>query len=120
MDRVILKVKQGEELNISFTVKQGNDPFNLDGYNIIVEAKYSPTVKSKTLFRKVITTTTDSTNEGVILYPNLGEFVIHLNKEDTSFPIGEYSLVIAVQNNFEENIISSSNCSSAVYEICPQ
>lgn len=120
MDRVVLKVKQGEELNLSFTVKQGNNPFNLSGYNVIVEAKYAPTVKSKTLFRKVLTPNSDSTDMGIILYPNLGEFVLHLNKEDTSFPIGEYSLVIAVQNDFEENIISSSNCTSAVYEICPQ
>jgi hypothetical protein len=52
--------------------------------------------------------------------PNQGQFTLHLTKEDTSFPIGEYYLVIAIQNDSEENIISSTNCTTAVYEICAQ
>lgn len=120
MDRVQLKVKQGEELNISFTIKQGNNPFNLSGYNVLVQVKNNPTVKSKPLVDKVITTTSDANDIGIISYPDLGEFNLHLNKEDTSFPIGEYYLIIAIKNENEENIISSSNCTTAVYEICAQ
>jgi hypothetical protein len=120
MDRVYLKVKQGEELGIGFTIKQGGRPFNLDGYNVLVQVKNNPTVKSKALVDKVITTVSNEEEVGIIDSPNLGKFTLHLTKEDTSFPIGEYYLVIAIQNDREENIISSTNCTTAVYEICAQ
>ena len=120
MDRVCLKVKQGEELNIGFTIKQGGNPFDLSRYNVLVQVKNNPTVKSKALIDKVITTVSDDNEAGVITMPNLGQFTLHLTKEDTSFPIGEYYLVIAIQNDSEENIISSTNCTTAVYEICEQ
>ena len=120
MDRVDLKVKQGEELNIGFTIKQGGNPFNLSGYNVLVQVKNNPTVKSKAIVDKVITSVSDDNEVGVITMPNQGQFTLHLTKEDTSFPIGEYYLVIAIQNDSEENIISSTNCTTAVYEICAQ
>lgn len=120
MDRVVLKVKQGEELNIGFTIKQGGRPFNLSGYNVLVQVKNNPTVKSKAIVDKVITNVSDDNIVGIITMPNQGQFTLHLTKEDTSFPIGEYYLVIAIQNDNEENIISSTNCTTAVYEICAQ
>lgn len=120
MDRVYLKVKQGEELNIGFTIKQGGQPFNLSGYNVLVQVKNNPTVKSKAIVDKIITTVSDGTDVGIIDYPNQGQFTLHLTKEDTSHPIGEYYLIIAIQNDNEENIISSTNCTTAVYEICAQ
>lgn len=120
MDRVYLKVKQGEELNIGFTIKQGEQPFNLSAYNVIVQVKNNPTVKSKAIVNKIITTVSDGEDVGVINEPSLGKFILHLNKEDTSHPIGEYYLVIAIQNETEENIISSTNCTTAIYEICEQ
>ena len=120
MDRVYLKVKQGEELNIGFTIKQGNQPFNLSEYNVLVQVKNNPTVKSKAIVDKIITTVSNGDDVGIINEPNLGEFMLHLNKEDTSHPIGEYYLIIAIQNENEENIISSTNCTTAIYEICEQ
>lgn len=120
MDRVYLKVKQGEELNIGFTIKQGGQPFDLSSYNVLVQVKNNPTVNSKALIDKVITTVSDGEEVGIIDSPNLGKFTLHLNKEDTSYPIGEYYLVIAIQSENEENIISSTNCTTAVYEICEQ
>jgi hypothetical protein len=120
MDRVVLKVKQGEELNIGFTIKQGGRPFNLSGYNVLVQVKNNPTVKSKPLVDKIITTVSDDSDQGVINNAGSGQFILHLKKEDTSFPIGEYYLVIAIQNDSEENIISSTNCTTAVYKICEQ
>lgn len=120
MDRVVLKVKQGEELNIGFTIKQGGQPFNLSSYNVLVQVKNNPTVKSKAIVDKVITTVSDEEEVGMITMPNFGQFTLHLNKEDTSHPIGEYYLIIAIQNENEENIISSTNCTTAVYEICAQ
>lgn len=120
MDRVVLKVKQGEELNIGFTIKQGGQPFNLSGYNVLVQVKNNPTVKSKAIVDKVITTVSDNADQGIINNTGGGQFILHLKKEDTSLPIGEYYLVIAIQNDNEENIISSTNCTTAVYEICEQ
>lgn len=120
MDRVYLKVKQGEELGIGFTIKQGGRPFDLSNYNILVQVKNNPTVKSKALINKVITTVSNEQEVGIINSPNLGQFTLHLTKEDTSHPIGEYYLIIAIQNDSEENIISSTNCTTAVYEICAQ
>lgn len=120
MDRVYLKVKQGEELSIGFTIKQGGQPFNLSAYNVLVQVKNNPTVKSKALINKVITTVSDDADVGIIDAPGAGKFTLHLNKEDTSHPIGEYYLIIAIQNENEENIISSTNCTTAVYEICEQ
>ena len=63
MDRVVLKVKQGEELNIGFTIKQGGQPFDLSSYNVLVQVKNNPTVKSKALIDKVITTVSDTVFE---------------------------------------------------------
>lgn len=120
MDRVYLKVKQGEELSIGFTIKQGGHPFNLSGYNVLVQVKNNPTVKSKPLVDKIITTVSDDTDQGIINNADGGQFILRLKKEDTSLPIGEYYLIIAIKNDNEENIISSTNCTTAVYEICEQ
>jgi hypothetical protein len=120
MENVVLKVKQGEVINVGFTIKQGGQPMLLTGYTVNFQVKSSPTVKNKPLVNKIITTTSDANTDGVINYPNLGQFYVHLNEKDTSLPIGDYYLIISIQRFNENNIISSTCCTTAKFIICEQ
>lgn len=115
-----LCVKQGEELNRGFTIKVGGDPIDLSPYTIIVQVKRTPLEKSKPIVDKTITTVSDLNVDGQILNPQQGEFVLHLTKEDTSHPTGEYALIIALQQENSYDIISSACCNKATYVICEQ
>ena len=115
-----LCVKQGEELNRGFTIKVGGNPIDLSPYTIIVQVKRTPLEKSKPIVDKTITTVSDLNVDGQILNPQQGEFVLHLTKEDTSWPTGEYALIIALQQENSYDIISSACCNKAVYAICEQ
>lgn len=119
-DRLVMRVKQGEELNIGMTIRTGTNPYNLNGYSIHFQVKRSPLEKATPIIDKVITIDSDLNKVGKITYPEQGEFIVHLTKEDTSSPIDEYYLVISIVNDVEDNIISSPACSTAVFEICEQ
>lgn len=120
MDKLVLKIKQGEEINVAFTIKQGGNPLVLTDYTIGFQVKNNPTVKSKPLIDKDITIVSDINEEGNINYPNLGQFTVHLTEKDTSLPIGEYYLIISIKRYKENNIISSSCCSTAKFIVCEQ
>lgn len=115
-----LCVKQGEELNKSFTIKQGGEPLSLYNFKLRVQVKEIPVEKAKSIIDKEITTTSDINNEGVIDAPESGHFILHLNKEDTSFPIGEYFLIISLEDYKYNNIISSNCCGTSQFIICEQ
>lgn len=113
-------VKQGEEKNISFKITTNNSPLYLGDYSIKFQVKATPLEKAIPLVDKLITTTSDMNTIGQINQPELGVVTVHLTKEDTSFPTGEYSLIIALVSDNYEDIISSECCSKAVYNICEQ
>lgn len=119
-EKLVMRVKQGEEINIRMTIRTSTNPYNLNGYSIHFQVKRMPTVKSVPIIDKVITTDSDLNTVGKITYPEQGEFVVHLSKEDTSYPIDEYYLVISTVNEVEDNIISAPACSTATFEICEQ
>lgn len=120
MDKLVLKIKQGEEINVAFTIKQAGNPLVLADYTVDFQVKNNPTVKSKPIIHKEITVDSDINEVGNINYPNLGQFTVHLTEKDTSFPIGEYYLIISIKRYKENNIISSSCCSQAKFIICEQ
>lgn len=115
-----LCVKQGEELNKGFTIYQGNSVLDLSEYTIIVEAKEVPLVDFEPLFRKEITVVSNINTVGQINFPQQGQFVLHLLPEDTSYPVGDYSLIISLQSPHVNDIISSNCCNTAIYRICEQ
>ena len=119
-EKLVMRVKQGEEINIGMTVRAGTNPYNLNGYNIHFQVKRMPTVKSIPIIDKVITTDSNLNTVGKITYPEHGEFIVHLTKEDTAYPIDEYYLVISIVSEVEDNIISAPACSTATFEICEQ
>lgn len=119
-EKLVMRVKQGEEINIGMTVRTGTNPYNLNGYNIHFQVKRMPTVKSIPIIDKVITTDSGLNTVGKITYPEQGEFIVHLTKEDTAYPIDEYYLVISMVSEAEDNIISAPACSTATFEICEQ
>lgn len=120
MAELILKIKQGEELNIGFTIKAGDSQMDLTGYNIRFQVKEVPLEKSRPLINKLITTVSDMNEEGMITYPDQGQVVVHLKKEDTSFPTGDYSLIVALEGENYYDIISSKCQGKAIYRICEQ
>jgi hypothetical protein len=120
MSELILPIKQGEELNIGFTVKEDNNPMNLSTYTIRFQVKKVPLVNAPAIVDKEITTVSDINEVGRINYPLQGQFVVHLKEEDTSFPPGEYALIIAVEGENYIDIISSKCCNKAIYKICEQ
>ena len=120
MSELILPVKQGEELNIGFTVKQDGSPMDLSTYSIRFQVKKVPLVNAPAIVDKVITTVSDMNDVGMINYPLQGQFVVHLKEEDTSLPPGDYALIIAIEGENYIDIISSKCCNKAIYRICEQ
>ena len=120
MAELRLPVKQGEELNVGFTIRQNNEPMDLTDYNIRFQVKKAPLVSAQPIVDKLITISSDDNTIGRINYPQQGQFFVHLTIEDTSFPTGEYSLIIALEQPGLVDIISSKFCNKAVYKICEQ
>lgn len=120
MSELKVCIKQGEELNVGFTIKQNGTAIDLTNYTIHFQVKRTPLVTALAIVDKLITTTSDINDIGQINYPQQGQFVVHLNVEDTSFPTGEYSLIIALEQPGYVDIISSKCCNKAIYKICEQ
>lgn len=120
MKELILPVKQGEELNIGFTIKAGDRPMDLSTYTVKFQVKEVPLEKSEPLIDKTITLTSDMNEDGLITYPDQGQFVVHLKKEDTSLHTGDFSLIIAIQGPNYYDIISSKSYNKATYRVCEQ
>ena len=110
MKELILPIKQGEELNIGLTINAGDVPLDLSTYGIAVQVKEVPLEECEPLIDKHITQVSDINTIGRITYPDQGQFVIHLTKEDTSLPTGDYSLIIALEAENYYDIISSKCC----------
>ena len=117
-NRIKLCVKQGEEFNRAFTIYSGDNPLDLTNYTIKFTVKSVPLAKAKSLIDKEITTSSDINTVGRINYPLQGKFFVHLSKEDTSLPIGDYTLDISLNSDHFSDIISSTCCTSAIYRVC--
>ena len=120
MSELVLAIKQGEELNRGFTIKAGGSPMDLSSYTIRFQVKRTPLVGAPAIIDKRITTTSDINEVGQITYPLQGQFIVHLKEEDTSFPTGDYSLIISLEGEDYIDIISSKCCNKAIYKICKQ
>lgn len=120
MAELKLPVKQGEEINVGFTINQGGSPMNLSDYTVRFEVKRSPLVTAQPIISKDITTVSDGNIVGMIDAPLNGKFFVHLLPEDTSYPIGDYYLIIALVAPHTNDIISSGCCSGAKFKICEQ
>ena len=120
MAELILPIKQGEELNIGFTIKQNGTVMDLSDYTIRVQVKKVPLVTYPSMIDKEITTVSDINDVGQINHPQQGQFVIHLKEADTSFPPGDYNLIISLEQPGYIDIISSKCCNKAIYRICEQ
>lgn len=120
MSELKLPVKQGEELNVGFTIKTEGEPMDLTSYTIHFQVKKVPLVTAPAIVDKLITVVSDINTVGQINYPQQGQFVVHLTVEDTSYPTGEYSLIIALEQEGLVDIISSKCCNKAIYKICEQ
>lgn len=120
MAELILPIKQGEELNIGFTIKQDGNIMDLTDYTIRFQVKKVPLVNYPSMIDKEITTGSDINDVGQINYPEQGQFVVHLKVEDTSYPPGDYALIISLEQPGYVDIISSKFCNKAIYRICEQ
>ena len=113
-------VKQGEELDIPFTLKENSIPMDLTEYNIRFQVKKVPLADKPSMIDKTINSSSNENEVGIINNPTGGEFKIHLLEEDTSYPVGEYSLIISLEGENYIDIISSDCCNKAIYKICEQ
>ena len=120
MSELKVCVKQGEELNLGFTINQDGSPMDLSPYSVRFQVKRTPLVNAPAIIDKVITTVSDINDVGIIDNPNGGGLTVHLKTEDTSFPTGEYSLIISLESQNYIDIISSKCCNKAIYKICEQ
>lgn len=120
MSELILPIKQGEELNVGFTIKQDGQAMDLSDYTVRVQVKKVPLVTYPSMIDKEITVSSDINTVGQITAPQQGQFVIHLTLEDTSFPIGDYSLIISLEADNYIDIVSSKCCNKSIYRICEQ
>lgn len=120
MAELIVPVKQGEELNLGFTVKENGEAMNLSPYNIHFQVKKVPLENAPSIIDKLITSDSEEEEVGVITDGPNGVFNVHLKQEDTSFPPGDYALVISIVGENYIDIISSKCCNKAIYRICEQ
>lgn len=120
MAELILPIKQGEELNVGFTIKQDGNIMDLTDYTIRFQVKKVPLVNYPSMIDKEITTDSDINDVGQINYPEQGQFVVHLKVEDTSYPPSDYALIISLEQPGYVDIISSKFCNKAIYRICEQ
>lgn len=120
MSELKVAVKQGEELNIGFTINEDGEPMDLSDYAVHFQVKKVPLVNAPAIVDKLITSVSDVNDVGQITYPLQGQLEIHLKEEDTSYPPGEYALVIALEAPNYIDIISSKCCNKAIYKICEQ
>lgn len=120
MSELKVPVKQGEELNVGFTINEDGNPMDLSSYTVRFQVKKAPLVNAPAIIDKEITSVSDINEVGQITYPLQGQLVVHLKKEDTSFPPGEYALIIALEAPNYIDIISSKCCNKAIYKICEQ
>lgn len=158
MGYIKLKVKQGEEKSVGFTIKQNGEAMDLTDYIVHFHVKKTPVATSKPIVDKYITTSTfdsiyninglkvqipsDINEAGQITDATNGIFQVHLNEEDTSYPTGDYYLIISLEQYVDKkdkegntlidddghviktvsycDIISSECCNSAKYIICEQ
>lgn len=137
-----VKVKQGEEINIRFTLNQYverdgekvKEPIDLqpesgNPYSIRFQVKKQPLLKEKPIVDKLLKVLIEpteqelydaSTTTGYIDDPHNGKFFVHFLPEDTSFNTGEYSLILSMVNEHLDDIISSNCCNGAKFIICEQ
>ena len=153
-----LKVKQGEEKSVGFTIKQNGEAMPLADYTVHFQIKRTPVVTTKPIVNKYITTNnadaiynidgvkvsipSDINIDGQITDASNGQFQVHLNEKDTSYPTGDYYLIISLEQYEDKkdgegntlidddghiiktvsycDIISSECCNSAKYIICEQ
>ena len=120
MNELILPVKQGEEINVGFTINAGEVPLDLTGYHIVFQVKENPLEECEPLIDKLITSSSDMNDVGLINAPTEGQVTVHLKKSDTSLNTGDYSLIIALQGQNYYDIISSRCYNKATYRICEQ
>ena len=118
--KLVVPIKQGEELNVGLTMMAGDEPMDLTGYNVRVMVKEVPLEGYPAVINKLLTTDSDVEDVGYIPFPELGQILIHLTKEDTSHHTGDYSLIIALEAENFFDIISSRACGNAIYRICEQ
>ena len=120
MAELKIPVKQGEEINVGFTIKQNGSVMDLSDYTVRFQVKRVPLANVEPIIDKPITISSDINTIGQITFPQQGKFQVHLSKEDTSFPTGDYSLIIALEEEGLLDIISSKCCNKAIYKICEQ
>ena len=120
MSELRLPVKQGEEINVGFTIKQNGEPMDLSDYTVRFQVKKAPLANAPAIVDKAITVTSDDNTVGRINSPQQGGLFVHLEEKDTSYPTGEYALIIALEQPGLVDIISSKCCNKAVYKICEQ
>ena len=78
-NKLVICVKQGENVSRQITIKTGDEPLNLSTYdNITVEVKKAPYESYEPIVRKVITAVSDIDTIGQITDPTNGILQIKL------------------------------------------
>lgn len=120
-NKLIISVKQSENISKQVTIKQDGNPLDLSSYNnVTVEVKKAPYEKIEPIIQKVITTSSDDRTIGRITDAQAGILQIRFTEEDTNFPPNDYYLIIYLNGNGNSDIISSKCGSDAIYRICTQ
>lgn len=121
-NRIEIVIKQGEQRNYNFTIKDNNGvPLDLTNYYILVEIKKYPLFKVNSLITKVINNI--SSIDGWIEEPTTGKFYMTITEENTtSLNPAEYYLIITLISNdgTSKNILSGEGDKSGILKICRQ
>ena len=120
-NKLIICVKQDENISKQITIKSGGQPLDLSTYdNVTIEVKKAPYEQFEPIIQKVITTTSNDATTGRITNAAGGVLQVRFTQADTSFPPNDYYLIIYLNGNGSSDIISSQCCDSAIYRVCTQ
>lgn len=120
-NKLVICVKQSENIVKQITIKAGDSPIDLNAYdNVTVDVKKAPYKQYEPIIHKVITTSSDADTVGQITDPTNGILQVRFTQEDTSFPPNDYYLIIYLNGNGSSDIISSECCCNAIYRVCTQ
>lgn len=129
-NRLVMKIKSGEEKGFNFTIKanagfndvNGNpvyNPVDLSDYVVEFQIKKYPYYSVQSIIEKIITLD-EQEGIGWINNPTNGNFVVQITLEDLEklVPEKDYYLIITLVTKDNRIIISGENDKSGIFRVC--
>lgn len=116
-NQLVLMVSQGEQRSFGFTLLQDDEPFDLNGYAVMVYVMNAPYAQLEPIITKEITTTSDYNTVGQITDAENGKFVITFLAEDINIPPYDYYFVAEITDGYTTQNVTHNGNYSAIFRV---